>query len=509
MPKNKNLFFQILQNLCRKDKLFLEIPNGESFSYNQMISISSQYANALTDFGVKENERVILQTEKAVQSIWLYLACLRIGAIFIPLNPAYTAAETIFFIQDADPSLFVYGKNPPEREIQCLLDNKGIEMVRLNGVEKSCLETLASKYSPTFKTCESNETSVAAILYTSGTTGRSKGAMITHKNLLSNAKALTSIWKFSSNDVLLHILPIYHTHGLFVALNTVLFSNSSILFLDKFRVKETANQLEKATVLMGVPTHYVRLLKEKILTKKLVSNMRLFISGSAPLSPRIHKQFYKATGHKILERYGMTETNMITSNPYDADRRAGTVGFPLPGVTIRITDIENKKLLTQGQVGNIEVKGPNVFKGYWRMPEKLKTEFRKDGYFITGDLGFIDRKGYLSISGRGKDLIISGGLNVYPAEVENVIDSIEGVSESCVIGLPHEDFGEAVTAIVVFEQAPTMDTAQLQNLIAQKLAGYKTPVKILFRKTLSKNQMGKIQKALLRKELRFLYSSKI
>ena len=506
MVTNKNLFYQLIENLSNKNLPFLKTALGISFSYRDMINISGQYANALVGLGIKKNDRIIVQSEKQIECIWLYLACLRIGAIYITINPAYTVSETVFFLQDAKPKLFVTNNIKENKALNTiLLDNDVSTIIDTKDKDKNSFTAVTKLAKTKFETCFSQGEETAAILYTSGTTGQSKGALLSHSNLFSNAKALSEVWEFSSKDILLHILPIYHTHGLFVAFNTVIASNSSILFLEKFNAAEVINTLSKISVMMGVPTHYIRLLNEKNFVKSVVKDIRLFISGSAPLSPQIHQRFKKITGLSILERYGMTETNMITSNPYRNKRKPGTVGLPLPNVMVRVTNIANGGQVTDGIVGGIEVKGPNVFKGYWQMPEKIKTDFCTDGYFKTGDLGYIDADGYLNISGRSKDLIISGGLNVYPAEVEKIVDTLEGVAESTIIGLPHDDFGEGVTAVVVFKNDFHFDEAALRKLIGNKLASFKVPMRIIIRESLPKNAMGKIQKNLLRQEYNNLY----
>ena len=357
----------------------------------------------------------------------------------------------------------------------------------------------------TFSEAERRPDEIAAILYTSGTTGRSKGAMLTHANLASNALTLVDCWRFSQDDVLIHALPIYHTHGLFVATNIVLLANCSMIFLPKFDPEIIINVLSRATVMMGVPTFYTRLLGHNRLARESTKHMRLFISGSAPLLAETHDAWQKRTGHAILERYGMTETNMNTSNPYDGDRIAGTVGLPLPGVQLRIVQQETGTLADVDDIGIIEVKGPNVFKGYWRNAEKTAEEFRSDGFFITGDLGKIDARGYVHIVGRGKDLIITGGFNVYPKEVEDEINACAGVMESAVIGLPHADFGEAVTAIVIPEAGSKVDAVLILSTLEGRLAKFKTPKKIIFENELPRNAMGKVQKNLLRKKYENLY----
>jgi malonyl-CoA/methylmalonyl-CoA synthetase len=346
---------------------------------------------------------------------------------------------------------------------------------------------------------------LAAILYTSGTTGRSKGAMLTHDNLASNALALTELWRFSADDVLIHALPVFHTHGLFVAVNVALVAGATMIFQPRFDADAIVAALPRATALMGVPTFYTRLIDHPGLTRERTAHMRLFVSGSAPLLAETHARWREKTGQAILERYGMTETNMIASNPYEGERRPGAVGFPLPGVSLRVADPETGAILPQGEVGVVEVKGPNVFKGYWRMPEKTAAEFRPDGFFITGDLGKIDADGYLHIAGRAKDLIISGGFNVYPKEIESEIDAIDGVVESAVIGAPHPDFGEGVTAIVVKRGDARLDEAAILSALAARLAKYKQPKRVLFAADLPRNAMGKVQKAALRETYKGIY----
>ena len=349
-----------------------------------------------------------------------------------------------------------------------------------------------------FETVPRGEDDLAAFLYTSGTTGRSKGAMLTHGNLLSNARSLVEAWRFTSDDILLHALPIFHSHGLFVACNVSLLSGGSMIFLPAFQADEVVKWLPKATSMMGVPTFYTRLLDEKRFDKDLVAHMRLFTSGSAPLLAETHVAFERRTGHRILERYGMTETNMNTSNPYDGERRAGTVGFPLPDVEVRVVDQETGREVAKGEIGVLEVRGPNVFKGYWKMPEKTREEFRPDGFFITGDLGRVDEDGYIHIVGRAKDLVISGGYNVYPKEIELILDELDGVAESAVIGVPHPDFGEAVVAVVVPAAGAAFDEAAILEAIRGKVARFKQPKRVFAIDELPRNTMGKVQKAVLR-----------
>jgi malonyl-CoA/methylmalonyl-CoA synthetase len=429
------------------DTRFLETPHGRSLTYGQLFEAAGRFSNALVSLGVKPGDRVAAQVEKSPEVIALYLGCLRAGAVYLPLNTAYTAGELGYFFADAEPALIVCA---PERvdEARALAPaGARVESLGVDGATGSLIDRVAQA-SPAFNNTPRTAGDLCAILYTSGTTGRSKGAMISHRNLASNALTLVDLWRMGPDDRLIHALPIYHTHGLFVAVNTVLLAGARMLYLPKFDTDQVIDAFADSTLIMGVPTFYTRLLDSPRLTPAACANMRLFISGSAPLLAETHAGFEARTGHKVLERYGMTETNMITSNPYDGDRRAGTVGFPLPEVSVRIADAETGALKGVGEIGVIEVKGPNVFGGYWRMPEKTAQEFRADGYFITGDLGVIDADGYVSIVGRAKDLIISGGLNVYPKEVEEEIDALEGVVESAVIGVPHPNFGEAVVAVV-------------------------------------------------------------
>jgi malonyl-CoA/methylmalonyl-CoA synthetase len=500
-------FFSIVEPaFTHAARPFIERPDGSVLSYGAALGATGRLANALAAMGVKPGDRVAVQVEKSPEAILLYLACCRAGAVFLPLNTAYTQAELEYFIGDAEPTVVVC---TPARlaTIEPMARKLGVPRVETLGTAgDGSIMNAATGQPDSFKTVARSEGDLAALLYTSGTTGRSKGAMLTHRNLSSNALVLKDVWRFSTGDVLLHTLPIFHTHGLFVATNTTLVAGSSMIFLPKFDPDEMFRLMPKATVMMGVPTFYTRLLQDARLTHESAKHMRLFVSGSAPLLADTHRQWHARTGHAVLERYGMTETNMITSNPYDGERVPGAVGFPLPDITVRIADPETGKLLPTDAVGMIEVKGPNVFSGYWRMPEKTKAEFRDDGFFITGDLGKIDDKGYVHIVGRGKDLVISGGYNVYPKEIEAEIDSIDGVFESAVIGVPHADFGEGVTAVVVTTPGAKLDEKAVLGALDGRLAKYKLPKRVLFVPDLPRNTMGKVLKNELRKTYEGLYA---
>ena len=484
-------------------KTFLERPDGSIVTYADLIRLSGLLANALKRLGVKPGDRVAAQVEKSVEALLIYLAALRAGAVYLPLNSAYTTGEIRYFLGDAEPTVFVC-RPEVAADMKALAATVGVPSVEtLGSTGEGSLMEAARAETPEFDDVTQTRDDLAAILYTSGTTGRSKGAMLSHGNLESNAAVLRDVWRFAPEDWLLHALPIFHTHGLFVATNVTLMTGSSLIFLPDFNASEIIRLLPKATVMMGVPTFYTRLLARDDFTRELVAHMRLFVSGSAPLSVETHKEFRERTGHAILERYGMTETNMNTSNPYDGDRIPGSVGLPLPGVEIRIADPETGRSLPQGEVGVIDIRGPNVFKGYWRMPEKTREEFREDGFFISGDLGRVDERGYVSIVGRAKDLIISGGFNVYPAEVEAAIEALPGVAECAVIGVRHADFGEGVVAIVTPKPGADLEEKALQAALSNELAKFKQPKRVFITSELPRNAMGKVQK----KELRDRYAN--
>ena len=477
--------------------------DGTGMTNGALLALSGQYANLLRSLGVKPGDRVAVQVEKSLAAVVLYLAALRSGAVFLPLNTAYTPAEIEYFLADARPALFVCDtKRAAALAPVAAATRTAAETVNETGTAGSFVEKAALQPDH-FNDEPRGPHDLAAILYTSGTTGRSKGAMITGDNLLSNAQALVSSWKITSSDVLLHALPIFHAHGLFVGLNTILLAGASLIFLPKFDPDQVISLLPQASMFMGVPTFYTRLLERDGLAEA-ARGIRLFVSGSAPLLEETHRQFSTITGQAILERYGMTETGMNTSIPYDGERRPGSVGFPLPGIEIRIADPEGHPV-ESGDIGVIEIRGPNVFSGYWEMPEKTAAEFRPDGFFISGDLARTDEDGYIHIVGRQKDLIISGGYNVYPKEVESEIDAMDGVEESAVIGLPHSDFGEAVTAVLVLKKGASITAEQVREKLKTRLAGYKQPKKVLILPELPRNTMGKVQKAALRETFRDLY----
>ena len=460
-----------------------------SLSYGDLAAGVARYANALAVLGVEPGDRVTVQVEKSIPNVLLYLAVMKAGGVYQPLNTAYTETEVEYFVGDAEPKVIVCD---PSRQtaMRTLGDrHKIFAVVNLDTSGNGSLATLAATMDSRHETVARKADDLAGLLYTSGTTGRSKGAMITHGNLASNAVTLVKLWHINAADVLLHALPIFHVHGLYVALNTAFLAGAEMVWFPKFDAKALIAAMPQATLMMGVPTFYTRLLGETGFTAETARSMRLFISGSAPLLAETHQSFSARTGHAILERYGMTETGMITSNPYEGSRVPGTVGFALPDVSVRISG---------GQPGVLEVKGPNVFSGYWRMPEKTKEEFTEDGWFITGDVATIDDEARVTIVGRAKDLIISGGFNVYPKEIEEVLDAMPGIGESAVVGVPHPDFGEGVVAVVT-AKGPLPPEAEMIAMLAKSLAKFKVPKKIFTVEELPRNAMGKVQKAELRK----------
>ena len=483
---------------------FLFMPDGKKISHDSFIRMAGRSANALSEMGLSVGDRVAVQIDKSPEALAVYAACVQSGLVYLPLNTAYTPTEVSYFIEDSGAKLFIC-KGSKEEQLVDVSSKFGASMETLNADGTGSFPVLTQNKDDSFNTVERDAEDLVALLYTSGTTGRSKGAMLSHSNLLSNANALAELWQFTAKDVLLHALPIFHTHGLFVATNVTLVAGGSMIFIKKFDLESIVKNIPNATTMMGVPTFYTRLLNDSRFNKDLTGHMRLFVSGSAPLLSETHVQFEARTGHRILERYGMTETNMNTSNPYDGERRAGTVGFPIPGIEIKITDSKTGKELSNGEIGEIEVRGPNVFRGYWQMPEKTAEELRKDGFFITGDLGSIDHDGYLQISGRNKDVIISGGYNIYPKEIELLLDDQPGVMESAVIGLAHPDLGEVVAGILVPEHGASPDLDELAKTINSSLAKYKQPLKLLVIPELPRNTMGKVQKNILREEYKNLF----
>ena len=467
---------------------FLHLLDGSTITHQHFLSRAAQIANVMLQLELKPGDRVAAQIEKSPEALALYAACAQAGLVFLPLNTAYTVDELAYFIDNSGASLIVCdGRN--QAALAPLAGRLGAIIETLNADGSGSLNAKMQKMPILFPTVARSENDLAAFLYTSGTTGRSKGAMLTQKD-----------------DVLLHALPIFHTHGLFVATNISLISGGSLIFLPKFDLDAIAKHMPKATTLMGVPTFYARFLDDPRFTAASTAHMRLFISGSAPLLAEIHSRFEARTGHRILERYGMTETNMNTSNPYEGDRRAGTVGLPLPGVEVRICDADGHAL-PQGEIGEVEVRGANVFQGYWQMPDKTAAELRETGFFITGDLGRIDEDGYLHIVGRNKDLIISGGYNIYPKEIELVLDDQIGVLESAVIGVPDPDFGETVLGVIVAESGQSPDLDAMMDAIRSALARFKHPRKLILLDKLPRNTMGKVQKNILRGQYKDMFAS--
>jgi malonyl-CoA/methylmalonyl-CoA synthetase len=479
---NGNLYALLASRFsATPEAIAIELQDGTTFRYADLDAESARYANLLTGLGLKHGDRVCAQVEKSVQAVFLYLGCLRAGLAYLPLNTAYQESEIRYFVADAEPAAAF-----------CAPSARGFEAVR----HRLDLGAAAGA-STSFRTVESAPEDLACIVYTSGTTGRAKGAMVTHGNLGSNALALHEFWRFRPGDVLLHALPLFHVHGLFVALHTALLNASRIVLLPRFDAAPVLERLPCSTVFMGVPTYYVRLLADPGLNAEACRTMRLFVSGSAPLLAETFSDFKRRTGHAILERYGMTETGMNTSNPYEGERRPGTVGLPLPGITVRVAGTDDRPL-PAGEIGGIQVQGPNVMPGYWRLPDRRPEDFAQDGFFRTGDLGRFDAEGYLSIVGRQKDLVISGGYNVYPKEIEMLIDELPGVAESAAFGVPHADLGEALAVAIVPRPGVELKEPEVIAYVKSRLANFKVPKRVVFLPELPRNAMGKVLKASLR-----------
>ena len=497
-PDDFNLYthFRRQVDAHKKDEL-LCTGDGRSYTYGEIDQKSAAMASFLTSLGIEAGDRISVQVEKSPETLCLYLACLRAGFVFHPLNMAYTTGELEYFLNNAEPAAVICD---PSREmpIKEIADGAGAQWVfTLDGDGNGTLPDRASDATSDFGVIPRAADDMAALLYSSGTTGVPKGIMLTHANLLKNTEALVDAWGFTDQDRLLHALPIFHVHGLFVAIGCVMLSGASMRWLPAYNPQAVMRFLSECTVLMGVPTYYTRLLALSEFTAETTKNIRLFVSGSAPLLEETFVEFEARTGHRILERYGMTETNMNTSNPLDGERKPGTVGPPLPGVTVRIVDDAGDGLPVD-QIGNLQVKGPNVFIGYWKMPDKTSEDFTEDGFFNTGDKGKIDADGYVSIVGRAKDMVITGGLNVYPKEVELFIDDLPGVKESAVIGVPHADFGEGVVAVVVPENVSEVSETDVIDACKSALANFKVPKRAIFVDELPRNTMAKVQKNVLR-----------
>lgn len=485
--------------------IFLVLADDREIAHRDFHAMAGRFAHALRKAGVEPGDRVALQAKKSAEALAVYAACVMAGAVFLPLNTAYTPAEIGYFVSDAGARLLICD-GASAAGLAPVAQSAGASLLTLNADGTGALADLATDASADFPVVARASGDLAALLYTSGTTGRSKGAMLTQDNLLSNAEALAGFWRFTDTDTLLHALPIFHTHGLFVATNVMLLAGGAMIFLPGLDMDAMFRFLPRATTMMGVPTFYTRLLADKRLTREATAHMRLFVSGSAPLLAETHAAFEKRTGHRILERYGMTETNMNTSNPYDGERRAGTVGLPLPGVEARIADPQTGRVLNSGETGVLEIRGRNVFKGYWNMPDKTAEEFRADGFFITGDIATTSQDGYIAIVGRAKDLIISGGYNIYPKEVELLLDEQPGVEESAVVGAPHGDLGEAVVAAVVAKPGAKISADILLAAIGDNLARFKQPRRIFVVEELPRNTMGKVQKNVLRERYKDIFA---
>lgn len=500
MSHNANLYAILASGFpADRNIVAIETPSRQ-YSYRDIEQTSARFAAYLSSLGMAPGERVLVQVEKSPEALMFYLGVLRAGFVYVPLNTAYREAEVAYFLHDARPSLIVCDESNRASISASAHDNGGVRVETLNAEGSGTLFEAAQGFEPSFTTVDTQNDDLGVILYTSGTTGRSKGAMLSHRNMASNAQVLHLYWGWQSNDVLLHMLPIFHVHGLFVAAHGALLAGARMIWLPRLDIEQALHYLPRCTVMMGVPTYYVRLLAQPEFGREHCKSMRLFVSGSAPLLQETFDNFQQRTGHFILERYGMSETVMLTSNPYspeDGPRLGGTVGRPLPGVSVRITNDVDQALPDQ-EIGHVQVRGENVFSGYWQMPDKTRDSFSGDGWFRTGDVGHWNSQGYLVIVGRSKDLIISGGYNVYPKEIELMIDEMPGVSESAVVGVPHPDFGEAVVAVVVPQPGVMLDPIAIQRHLKASIANFKVPKQVHIVAELPRNTMGKVQKNVLR-----------
>ncbi|RJG04140.1 AMP-binding protein [Noviherbaspirillum sedimenti] len=494
--------FSVVEARCRHDAPLLYTEDGTTISYGDMLALTARYANLLASLGVVKGDRVAAQVEKSPEALFLYLAVIRMGAIYLPMNTAYQLPEMEYFFKDAQPTVFVHDPANATAKQELAMACGIPHCLTLDGAGLGSLSDQCRAQSASFATVDTSNGEVAAILYTSGTTGRPKGVMISHENLLANGEALVKLWGFTGADIQLHALPLFHAHGLFLSTHCALLSGSSMIFLKKFVAAKVVEMLPRATVMMGVPTFYTRLLDTPQFDLVACHNVRLFVSGSAPLLPETALYMQQRTGHTVLERYGMTESLVITSNPLHGERRIGSVGLPIEGTELRLADeaVNDNRPLPAGTVGAIQIRGPAIMKGYWRNPEKTAEELTSDGWFKTGDLGVLSEDGYLTIVGRSKDLIISGGYNIYPKEVESILNAIPGVVESAVVGVAHRDFGEAVTAVLVCSE-PVPSADDIMASLKGQLANYKLPKKIFFVAEFPRNAMGKV----LKNELRAIY----
>ncbi len=505
-PTNRNLYALFRSGFAdRLDHPFLVVPHGPTLTYGDVEERAMRMAGALMMMGVASGDHLVVQIDKSPDGVALYLACLRMGVVFVTLNTAYTPDEVAFFLGDAQPKVFVC-RPDDAAALQPLADDANADLVTLGVDGDGSLADAVATAPRVVDIVDSDGTDIACMLYTSGTTGRSKGAMLTHDGLAATAKGLHDVWGWQRDDVLLHVLPIFHVHGLFVALHPAMLGGSTVLFHPKFELDATLAALPDATVMMAVPTIYNRLLQSDQFTPEQCASMRVFTSGSAPLAADKHDDFARKSGHVVLNRYGMTEAGIITSSPLDGERPAGTVGFAMPGLELRVVDSDDQPL-PEGEPGMVQIKGTTLFAGYWQLPEKTASEFTDDGFFITGDIGRLDSEGRLTLDGRSGDMIISGGFNVYPREVELCINETDGVFESAVVGLPHDDLGEAVTAFVVLDDETSTTAEAIEQALAPQLARFKQPKRYLFVDELPRNAMSKVQKVALRKENAELYSS--